>query len=35
VLDPLGTGIPDGPGLYFTLMRNIAASMRACLTPTG
>ena len=35
VLDPLGTGIPDGPELYFTLMRNMATSMRACLTPTG
>lgn len=35
VLDPLGTGIPNGPDLYFTLMRNIAASMRACLSPTG
>lgn len=35
VLDPLGTGIPDGPDLYFTLMRNMAASMRACLSPTG
>ena len=35
VLDPLGTGIPDGPDLWFTLMRNMAASMNACLTPTG
>ena len=35
VLDPLGTGIPDGPDLYFTLLRNMAASMRACLSPTG
>jgi len=35
VLDPLGTGIPAGPDLYFTLMRNMAASIRACLSPTG
>ena len=35
VLDPLGTGIPDGPDLYFTLLRNMAASMRACLSPTA
>lgn len=35
VLDPLGTGIPNGPEFYFTLMRNMAASMRACLSPTG
>jgi zinc transport system substrate-binding protein len=35
VLDPLGAGIPNGPDLYFTLMRNMAVSMRACLSPTG
>jgi zinc transport system substrate-binding protein len=34
VLDPLGTGLPAGPDLYFTLMRNMAAAMRACLSPT-
>ena len=35
VLDPLGAGIPNGPDLYFMLMRDMAASMRACLSPTG
>jgi zinc transport system substrate-binding protein len=32
VLDPLGADIADGPKLYFTLIRNMAASMRGCLT---
>lgn len=32
-LDPLGTALPAGPDLYFTLMRNMAAAMRACLSP--
>ena len=31
VLDPLGTSINDGPDLYFTLIRNIAASLKNCL----
>jgi zinc transport system substrate-binding protein len=35
VLDPLGAGLPAGPDLYFTLMRDMAAAMRACLSPTG
>ena len=35
VLDPLGTGIPNGPGLYFTLLRNMAGSIQACLSPGG
>lgn len=35
VLDPLGTGLPAGPDLYFTLMRNMATAMRACLSPAG
>ena len=30
-LDPIGTEIPAGPELYFKLMRNLAASMAACL----
>jgi zinc transport system substrate-binding protein len=30
-LDPLGAEIPDGPELYFTLMRENAASLKACL----
>ena len=35
VLDPLGSAIPDGPDLWFTLMQNMASSIRTCLTPTG
>ncbi|MDJ0613955.1 MAG: zinc ABC transporter substrate-binding protein [Rhizobiaceae bacterium] len=31
VLDPLGAGIEDGPELYFTLIRNMAASFETCL----
>ena len=31
VLDPLGATIKDGPELYFTLMRNMAASLKTCL----
>lgn len=31
VLDPLGADIEDGPELYFTLLRNLAASLSACL----
>jgi zinc transport system substrate-binding protein len=30
-LDPLGAAIPDGPDLYFTLMRENAAALKACL----
>jgi zinc transport system substrate-binding protein len=30
-LDPLGAAIPDGPDLYFTMMRENAASLKACL----
>ena len=30
-LDDLGTGLPDGPGLYFSLMRNIAGALSDCL----
>ena len=35
VLDPLGTALPAGPDLYFTLMRNMATAMRACLALNG
>jgi zinc transport system substrate-binding protein len=31
VLDPLGAAIANGPGLYFTMMRNNAKSMEKCL----
>lgn len=30
-LDPLGADIPDGPELYFELLRRNAASLKACL----
>ncbi len=33
VLDDLGADIPAGPALYETLMRRLAASLIACLTP--
>jgi zinc transport system substrate-binding protein len=33
VLDPLGAEIPNGPELYFTLISNLADSMRSCLLP--
>lgn len=31
VLDPLGTGIDNGPNLYFTLIRNMASALKDCL----
>jgi zinc transport system substrate-binding protein len=31
VLDPLGTTLEPGPGLYPSLMRNLAASLAGCL----
>lgn len=30
-LDPEGTALQAGPDLYFTLMRNLAADLKACL----
>ena len=35
VLDPLGATIPQGPDLYFTLIRNMAASLTGCLKRAG
>ncbi|WP_289036382.1 zinc ABC transporter substrate-binding protein [uncultured Roseibium sp.] len=32
VLDPLGTGLENGPGLYEALLRNTADSMTDCLS---
>ncbi|MDE0528688.1 MAG: zinc ABC transporter substrate-binding protein [Truepera sp.] len=32
-VDPLGAAIEDGPGLYVTLLRNMAVSFKACLAP--
>jgi zinc transport system substrate-binding protein len=31
VLDPLGADIPDGPELYFTMMRRLAGALVDCL----
>lgn len=31
-LDPLGADLEDGPDLYFQLIRNMASSMRDCLS---
>jgi zinc transport system substrate-binding protein len=30
-LDGLGANLPEGPDHYFTMMRNLAASLKACL----
>ncbi|MCA1941627.1 MAG: zinc ABC transporter substrate-binding protein [Caenispirillum bisanense] len=35
VLDPLGTDIPPGPGMYEALMRGMADSLLECLAPKG
>jgi zinc transport system substrate-binding protein len=33
-LDPVvGTGVAAGPDAYFTIMRNLATSLKACLSP--
>lgn len=34
-LDPLGATAESGPGAYFDLLRNMAASFKNCLAPTG
>lgn len=31
VLDPLGTDLPNGPGLYEQLLRDMAGSLKGCL----
>ena len=31
VLEPIGASIDDGPELYFTLIRNMAKSLKDCL----
>lgn len=33
VLDPLGTDLEPGPDAYFTLMRTLAETLAACLSP--
>ena len=35
VLDPLGASIKDGPELYFTLINNMANSLKECLSKKG
>ena len=32
VLDPLGAALENGPDLYFQVIRNMATSMKACLS---
>ncbi len=32
ILDPLGADLPDGPPLYFSLLRNMATTISSCLT---
>ena len=34
-VDPAGTGIKPGPGMYSALMGDMAASFRKCLAPSG
>ena len=34
-VDPAGTAIEPGPGMYSALMRDLAASFRECLAPSG
>jgi zinc transport system substrate-binding protein len=34
-IDPEGSRIEPGPDLYFTLLRNLARDLRACLAPAG
>ena len=34
-VDPLGAEIEDGPELYFTLLRNLAASFKECMLGIG
>jgi zinc transport system substrate-binding protein len=34
-IDPEGSRIEPGPELYFTLLRNLARDLKACLAPPG
>lgn len=34
-LDPAGATVKHGPEMYFSLLRNMAASFKACLAPSG
>jgi zinc transport system substrate-binding protein len=31
VLDGLGASLPEGPDQYFSMMRNLAGSLKSCL----
>lgn len=31
-IDPIGAGVPEGPGAYAAILRNLAAELRRCLT---
>jgi zinc transport system substrate-binding protein len=33
VVDPLGSGVAPGPAAYAEILRNLAASLRSCLSP--
>ena len=35
VLDPLGATLPDGPDLYFSLMKQTAAALKDCLAQSS
>ena len=35
VLDPLGADLASGPNMYFTLIRNMARSLKDCLSGNG
>ena len=34
-VDPMGATVDSGPELYFTLLRNMSAAFRECLSPSG
>ena len=34
-VDPMGATVDSGPELYFTMLRNMSAAFRDCLTPSG
>ena len=34
-VDPAGMTVKAGPGMYFSLLRNMAASFKECLAPAG
>lgn len=35
IIDPLGASLENGPELYFDLIRNMATSIKTCLTKAG